>query len=103
MNRRNSGNLPKSDGARGCWLSQAGAAARLIEGFSVEAADATGAGDVHIGAFIAARLAGRPAFEAARFANAAAALSVTRPGGASAPSLEETQALLEGRPVTNTG
>jgi sugar/nucleoside kinase (ribokinase family) len=91
------------DGARGCWLSQAGGAARLVEGFSVQAVDATGAGDAHVGAFIAARLAGRPAFEAARFANAAAALSVTRLGGATAPSLAETLALLEGRPVTSNG
>ncbi len=85
------------DGARGCWISQAGGAARLIEGFAVEAVDTTGAGDTHIGAFIAARLAGRPAFEAARLANAAAALSVTRLGAATAPTLEETLRFLGAR------
>jgi sugar/nucleoside kinase (ribokinase family) len=85
------------DGARGCWISQAGGAARLIEGFAVEAVDTTGAGDAHVGAFIAARLAGRPAFEAARFANAAAALSVRRLGAATAPRLADTMAFLEGR------
>ena len=85
------------DGARGCWISQAGVAARLIEGFAVKAVDTTGAGDAHIGAFIAARLAGRPAFEAARFANAAAALSVTQLGAATAPSLAETRAFLDAR------
>jgi sugar/nucleoside kinase (ribokinase family) len=85
------------DGARGCWISQAGGAVRLIEGFVVEAVDTTGAGDAHIGAFIAARLAGHPTFAAARFANAAAALSVTRLGAATAPGLEETMAFLGAR------
>ena len=85
------------DGARGCWISQAGGAARLIEGFAVAAVDTTGAGDAHIGAFIAARLAGRTAFEAARFANAAAALSVMRLGAATAPRLDETLAFLATR------
>jgi sugar/nucleoside kinase (ribokinase family) len=85
------------DGARGCWISQAGGAVRLIEGFAVAAIDSTGAGDAHIGAFIAARLAGGPTFEAARFANAAAALSVTRLGAATSPGLEETMAFLRAR------
>ncbi|HXT05503.1 MAG TPA: PfkB family carbohydrate kinase [Roseiarcus sp.] len=82
------------DGARGCWISQAGGAVRLIEGFRVEAVDTTGAGDAHIGAFIAARIAGRTTFDAARFANAAAALSVTRLGAATAPGLDEASAFL---------
>ena len=61
------------------------------------AVDSTGAGDAHIGAFLAALLAGREAADAARFANAAAALSVTRLGAATAPLLSETLAFLGGR------
>lgn len=84
------------DGANGCWLAEGGAAQR-IAGFAVEAVDTTGAGDAHVGAFIAALLAGRPAAEAARFSNAAAAISVTRLGAASAPRLAETLAFLAKR------
>ncbi|MDE3175947.1 MAG: hypothetical protein KGM15_07565 [Pseudomonadota bacterium] len=82
------------DGANGCWLATEGAAALRIPGFAVEAVDSTGAGDAHIGAFIAARLAGRTSAEAALYANAAAAISVTRLGAASAPMRAETEALL---------
>lgn len=46
-----------------------------IAGFPVEAVDATGAGDAFTGAFLAELVAGRDAAQAARFANAAAALS----------------------------
>jgi sugar/nucleoside kinase (ribokinase family) len=83
------------DGAQGCWLSLAGARAAAIAGFAVAAVDATGAGDTHIGAFIAASLAGRAPLEAARLANAAAALSVTAFGPAASPTLEQTLALLD--------
>jgi sugar/nucleoside kinase (ribokinase family) len=82
------------EGERGCWLAVEGAPARRVRGFPVEAVDTTGAGDAHIGAFIAALLAGRAPEEAARFANAAAALSVTRLGAATAPRLAETLAFL---------
>jgi len=85
------------DGARGCWLAREGTAPRPIAGFPVAAVDTTGAGDAHVGAFIAALIAGRAADEAARFANAAAALSVTRLGAATAPSLAETLAFLAER------
>jgi sugar/nucleoside kinase (ribokinase family) len=85
------------DGANGCWLACAGEPARHVAGFPVEPLDATGAGDTHNGAFIAARLAGQPPLEAARFANAAAALSVLRLGAATAPDLAETLAFLQAR------
>lgn len=51
-----------------------------LEGHSVEAIDETGAGDCFCGSFVARLLAGDDAAEAARLANAAAALSVTRRG-----------------------
>ena len=51
-----------------------------VPGFRVEAVDTTAAGDVFNGALAVALAEGRPLVEAARFANAAAALSVTRQG-----------------------
>jgi 2-dehydro-3-deoxygluconokinase len=55
-----------------------------IGGFPVEAVDATGAGDTFAGAFLARRAQGDDVATAARYANAAAALS-TRGYGAVAP------------------
>jgi ribokinase len=52
----------------------------LIPGHKVKPADTTGAGDVFNGALAIAIAEGRPLLDAARFANAAAALSVTRLG-----------------------
>jgi ribokinase len=51
-----------------------------VPGFKVKAIDTTAAGDVFNGVFALGLVEGRSAFEAARFANAAAALSVTRVG-----------------------
>ena len=48
--------------------------------FPVKAADTTGAGDAFNGAFAVALAAGKPVADALRFANAAAAISVTRSG-----------------------
>lgn len=56
----------------------------LIPAQKVEAVDATGAGDAFDGAFLARLLAGDSAFDAAAYANAAAALS-TQGYGAVAP------------------
>jgi ribokinase len=59
----------------------------------VHAIDSTGAGDTFSGAFMAALSRGRPLEEAIRFANAAAALSVTRLGAVEAiPHLDEVEA-----------
>lgn len=57
---------------------------RVVPGRVVQAVDATGAGDCYGGAFIARIVAGDDPFEAARYANAAAALS-TQGFGAVAP------------------
>ncbi len=46
-----------------------------VPGYPVTAVDATAAGDTFDGAFLAELAAGRDAFAAARYANAAAALS----------------------------
>lgn len=55
-----------------------------VKGRRVEALDATAAGDTFDGAFLARLVAGETPFEAARYANAAAALS-TQGYGAVAP------------------
>jgi sugar/nucleoside kinase (ribokinase family) len=56
---------------------------------AVTAVDTTGAGDAHSGVFLAALAAGLTATAAAHRANAAAALSVTRPGAAVSPTRAE--------------
>lgn len=61
-------------GKAGVYLAEADKR-ESIAGFPVEAVDATGAGDAFTGAFLAELAAGRDAAQAARFANAAAALS----------------------------
>lgn len=86
-------------GEAGCWLACGSNPAEAIPTFAVEPIDTTGAGDTHDGAFIAALLQGRSPRAAAVFANAAAAISVTRHGPATAPSLAELLAFLDGRGV----
>jgi ribokinase len=61
-----------------------------VPGFSVKAVDATAAGDVFNGTLAVAIAEGKPLNEAVSFANAAAALSVTKLGAQpSAPTREE--------------
>ena len=65
----------------------------------VEAVDSTGAGDAHSGVFLAGLAAGLTAAAAASRANAAAAMTVTRPGPAVSPSRAELDRFLaESRP-----
>lgn len=80
--------------AKGCHVRLADGAAQTIAGFKVAAIDTNGAGDTHIGAFVSALSRGEHPFEAARYANAAAAISVTRHGGSSAPSDAEIKTFL---------
>lgn len=70
-------------GKDGVFMSSAGAS-QTVPGLPVAAVDATGAGDAFTGALLAELLRGSPLAEAARFANAAAALS-TQGYGAIAP------------------
>lgn len=66
-----------------------------MPGFEVNAVDATGAGDVFNGALAVALAEGRTLLEAARFASAAAAISVTRLGAQpSIPVRREIDAML---------
>ena len=77
------------DGPKGCWVN-----ADHVPGFKVKAVDSNGAGDAHAGVFIAGLAAGLAPVEAARRANAAAALAVTRWGPATSPGSAEVDALL---------
>jgi ribokinase len=68
---------------------------QMIPGFKVKAVDATGAGDIFNGTLAVALAQGRSLMEAARFACASAAISVTRFGAQpSAPLRKEIQAML---------
>lgn len=81
-------------GARGAYVATATLRQR-IPGFRVKAMDTTGAGDVFNGALAVALAEGQPLLAAARFANAAAAISVTRFGAQpSAPARREILTLL---------
>lgn len=80
-------------GPEGCILATGGAL-HAVPGHVVEVVDTTGAGDCHIGSFVAElALTGDPA-RAARYATVAAALSVTREGPATPPSRAEVLALM---------
>jgi len=67
-------------GRRGVWLSEQSGKGERIAGFTVKAVDTIAAGDTFNGAFITARLEGKSLHDAVRFAHAAAAIAVTRPG-----------------------
>src|SRR5262249_62259096 len=83
---------------RGCYAAQAKGANALVRGFTVEAVDAAGAGDVFNGAFAAALVEGRDAVSSAGWASAAAAVSVTRHGAQpSMPTRAEVDAFLAQR------
>jgi ribokinase len=78
-------------GGRGCFLAIAEGKSEFVPAFRVQAVDTTAAGDVFNGAFAACLLEGKDATASARFASAAAAISVTRPGAqASVPTRAET-------------
>jgi ADP-ribosylglycohydrolase/sugar/nucleoside kinase (ribokinase family) len=81
-------------GERGCHVRLADGTARHIPAFAVAAIDTNGAGDTHVGGFVSALSRGADPFEAARYANAAAAILVTRHGGSSAPTHAEIEVFL---------
>jgi sugar/nucleoside kinase (ribokinase family) len=84
-------------GRDGCLLGQPGAPPVQVPGFPVDVIDTSGAGDTHTGTFIAALAHGSGAADAARTANAAAAMSVTRRGPATAPTAAELATFLATR------
>ncbi len=80
---------------RGVYLRGRDVPGRFVDAVKVQAVDTTAAGDSFNGAFAYALAEGAEPVEAARFACAAAAVSVTRPGAQpSMPRLGEVRALL---------
>ncbi len=85
-------------GAEGAVFATA-AGAGHIPAFAVESVDSVGAGDAFCGALAVALAEGADLPPAVRFASAAGALTVTRPGAApSLPSRAEVEAFLLRRP-----
>jgi ribokinase len=81
-------------GARGAYLADV-SGQQLVAGFKVKAVDSTAAGDIFNGALSVALAERKTLRDAVRFANAAAALSVTRLGAQpSAPTRAEIERFL---------
>lgn len=84
------------DGPAGCAVHVDGVATK-VAGFPQQPVDTNGAGDAHTGILLAARLGGCSWVDAARRANAGAAIKVTREGPATAPAAGEIDAWLAAR------
>jgi ribokinase len=84
-------------GAGGAFVAGSDGAQR-VPGFKVKAVDTTAAGDIFNGALAVALAEGKALREAVRFANAAAALAVTRRGAQpSAPRRRDIERFLKAR------
>lgn len=92
---RGGGRVVVTRGARGAAMYQRGVEMAWAVPPTVQAVDATGAGDVFVGAITLALLEGMEPSQALQFACAAGALAATRPGAqSSAPERDEVEALL---------
>lgn len=92
-----SGGAVVRQGESGCTLSSGyGKGAVALAGFAVTSIDTNGAGDSHVGTFIAALARGLEPQAACTLANAAAAISTTVEGPATTPPLKEVQAFTAG-------
>ncbi len=84
-------------GGRGAYVAAGDGASMRIPSFAVPVVDTTAAGDVFNGAFAARLVAGDPVEVSARYAAAAAAISVSREGAQpSMPTRDEVDRLLAG-------
>ena len=72
-------------GESGCTVTGAVEAPRSVPGFATEVLDTNGAGDTHTGVFLAELARGTPLLDAARRANAAAAVAISVLGPAACP------------------
>lgn len=83
-------------GQRGCYLASEDGLSEMVDSFMVDAVDTVAAGDCFNGAFATGLMMSMSPSEAAHFASAAAAISVTRAGAQSSmPRLEEVHQLME--------
>jgi sugar/nucleoside kinase (ribokinase family) len=92
-------NVVVRTGAEGCVVATRQAKAVSVTGFRTTVLDTTGAGDVHNGVFLAELTQGVNPLEAARRANAAAAMSVALAGPATSPTRPEVDVFLANRPL----
>lgn len=83
-------------GRAGCLLAMPEEPVSEIPGFPTRVIDTTGAGDAHVGAFVAALARGLPPLIACQWANASASVAVSRSGRAAAPGLQELTEILGG-------
>ena len=84
-------------GGEGAYVAVKGGKAGWVAPFKVEAVDTVAAGDCFNGAFAVGLLEGKDPWAAARFASAAAAISVTRKGAqASMPERGDVERFLAG-------
>lgn len=86
------GNIILKCGSEGVLFASSNGTRELVEAFPVEALDTTAAGDAFNGAFAVGLARGYSTVESARFAAAAAAISVTRRGAQ--PSLADEAEVL---------
>ncbi len=82
------------DGAAGCVVARRGEAPTRVAAFPGDVVDTNGAGDVHDGVFLAALADGADPVVAARWANGAASIAISRVGPATGPTSEELRALV---------
>lgn len=85
------------DGPEGCWVRADGQTA-YVPGYPQRPVDTNGAGDAHTGVLCAEIVSGSDRITAARRANAAGAIKVTRRGPATAPTRAEVDAFLAQQP-----
>jgi ribokinase len=91
-------NVLLKQGSQGVCLASADGSREHIDIFPVRVADTTAAGDAFNGAFCVSLMRGQSPTESARYAAAAAALSVTRRGAQSSlPNENEVVTFLESR------
>jgi sugar/nucleoside kinase (ribokinase family) len=91
-----SGSVLVRTGADGCLLFREGAL-HTVPGYAVDAIDLNGAGDAHTGTFVAALIHDLDPRTAASQANAAAALSTTVRGPATAPDTRSLREFLRAK------
>jgi ribokinase len=82
-------------GAAGCLVAFNHGPSVNVDGFVADVVDTNGAGDVHNGVFIAELASAHDALAAARWANAAAAIAVSRFGPATSPTRKEVAAFID--------
>jgi sugar/nucleoside kinase (ribokinase family) len=91
-NRPDHGGAIVRDGENGCFIAN-NDTIQHIPAYRVSPVDTNGAGDTHLGSFIARLAQGHTPVDAATYANIAAALSTTHHGPATAPDESEVLAI----------